>query len=501
MQILYPALLSAELFCIFFYKSLFTTNVVQLILETTGSESSEFLLMALRDSALIYTLLALVFMAGMIWLIIRILHHRRVPVIVQVAALAIIVLSCIRQSREYKRLYNTTHFSSSAVFEIPDSIPRIHSSLMRLGFGLSFNQAMTKSMSTLVKTVSATTVEGCDMTSPLIVLIIGESYNKHHAHLYEQDYLPTTPQLDSLRAQGRLIVFDDAVTPYNVTSAVFRRMFSTWDESFGDDKDLHTLFPAVFRRAGYKVCLVSNQFVENTTDAYDRFGGTIFNHSGLSKYQFSSRNTRVYNYDEELLQDLPSLDSLQSAPTLLIVHLMGQHVKYNCRYPEGTGFFTAEMEKTAFKGQAGKELAASYDNAVRYNDAVVGKILRGLDKSEAIALYLADHGEEVYDWRDQCERTSEMPTKEVARYQYEVPFMFYITDSYRAKHPDIVKAVMEAQGRPFYTPDIHNVLFHLSGIRHSDYVEKHDILSPQYDATRQRVIRDAVDYNTLMSGH
>ena len=41
-------------------------------------------------------------------------------------------------------------------------------------------------------------------------------------------------------------------------------------------------------------------------------------------------------------------------------------------------------------------------------------------------------------------------------------------------------------------------LFHLAGISHADYKPSLDILSPDYDERRPRMIRDDVDYDELM---
>ena len=51
--------------------------------------------------------------------------------------------------------------------------------------------------------------------------------------------------------KGNLVVYTDAVAPFNFTSNAFKYMFSTWDEESGDEWTRHTLFPAVFKKAGF----------------------------------------------------------------------------------------------------------------------------------------------------------------------------------------------------------------------------------------------------------
>lgn len=54
-----------------------------------------------------------------------------------------------------------------------------------------------------------------------IVLVIGESYIKHHAQLYGY-YLNTTPLLNREKEKGNLIVFNDVVSPANNTTIVLK---------------------------------------------------------------------------------------------------------------------------------------------------------------------------------------------------------------------------------------------------------------------------------------
>ena len=309
----------------------------------------------------------------------------------------------------------------------------------------------------------------------------------------------TTPRLTKQLEEGRLVVFSDAVSPFNFTSNAFRHMFSTWDDESEDEWTQHTLFPALFKKAGYRVDFYSNQFTMNQDDIWDLAGGTIFNQRGLSDLQFTHRNSNVYDYDGELLQQLPSIDSLALSPTLLIVHLKGQHVAYDNKYPEGFAHFKAEDEKTPFGGELGRQTAAHYDNATYYNDYIVDSIFNMVRHTDAIALYLSDHGEEVYDWRDKYERTNEGTLyPEVAHYQYEIPLMFYMTDKFQVSHPELAEAVKGAADQRFYSSDLPHVLLYLAGIHCSEYKEMRNILSPNYHRNRKRILRNEVDYDELI---
>lgn len=498
--VLVVAILFSELLTVFFYHSNFTIYVVLLLFETNVGESTEFIHAALAHPGSWYAV-AITILTGVAACYLA--RYSRKPFKYKKAlafmAFALVVWSGIRQVSAYYKLFRCFSSASTTVCNDTRYIPHLNTPFVRLAYGAAFNIAASAELDVLEATVAATTVDSCSYRCPLIVLVIGESFNKHHTPLYEKGYLPTTPLLMQQQEKGNLVVYTDAVAPFNFTSNAFKYMFSTWDEESGDEWTGHTLFPAVFKKAGYCVDFYTNQFAMAQTDMWDFAGGTIFNHHGLSELQFTHRNPDIFDYDGELLHELPPTDSLTAHPTLLIVHLRGQHVKYDNRYPQAYAKFTPNDEKTPFGGQTGREIAAHYDNATLYNDAVVNTVFEMLKNTDGIGIYLSDHGEEVYDWRDKYERTNERTiTPEIARYQYEIPLMFYMSDSFKEHHPDVAEAVKTSADRPFISSDLCHLLFYLGGISIPDYQEKRNILSPQYDKTRKRIIGSSTDYDELM---
>ena len=498
--VLVVVILFSELLTVFFYHSNFTIYVVLLLFETNVGESTEFIHAALAHPGSWYAVTITILTGVAACYLAR---YSRKPFKYKKAlafmAFALVVWSGIRQVSAYYKLFRCFSSASTTVCNDTRYIPHLNTPFVRLAYGAAFNIAASAELDVLEATVAATTVDSCSYRCPLIVLVIGESFNKHHTPLYEKDYLPTTPLLMQQREKGNLVVYTDAVAPFNFTSNAFKYMFSTWDEESGDEWTGHTLFPAVFKKAGYCVDFYTNQFAMAQTDMWDFAGGTIFNHHGLSELQFTHRNPDIFDYDGELLHELPPTDSLTAHPTLLIVHLRGQHVKYDNRYPQAYAKFTPNDEKTPFGGQTGREIAAHYDNATLYNDAVVNTAFEMLKNTDGIGIYLSDHGEEVYDWRDKYERTNERTiTPEIARYQYEIPLMFYMSNSFKEHHPDVAEAVKTSADRPFISSDLCHLLFYLGGISIPDYQEKRNILSPQYDKTRKRIIGSSTDYDELM---
>ena len=517
--------LGGEVFSLLCYQSPYSMTVLQLILETNTREASEFLRghgVAAQLALSAAITFATIFVAWVCSKGARSMgqgargkgHGARCKGQGarskgqgargwwQGVLLLLILLSASCQGYSYFRLWQAYTADVTTTIAENKYMPLRNSPFVRFLYGHALNVVSTKELGKLVQTVQQSQVDSCSFRSPVILLLIGESYNKYHSPLYNPEARQTTPGLCQLRRQGNLIVYDDAVSPYNVTSKTFRHMFSTYYPGCGREWVDCTLFPALFRRAGYRVWFITNQFAgaKNNKDHHGHAGGTIFNQSDLRRLQFTHMNTESTRFDMELLGQLPSADTLAAAPSLLIFHMMGQHEAYRKRYPTEYNRFTADSIRNPFTDRDGCQIVAEYDNATLYNDAVVTALLQQYASQDVVALYLSDHGEEIYDWRNSCYRTnSDYMTPEIARYQYEIPMLFYVSDSFKEQHPDLLAEIQAARHKPFLSTMLPFLLFHLAGISQADYQPSLDILSPDYNEHYPRVIREDVDYDELMS--
>ncbi len=502
-------LLGGEVFSILCYQSPYSMTVLQLILETNGREATEFL-KGHGVAGQLASATGITFGAIFIsWLLFK-SSSKRTPSPLRSTSpnswgeflgAALLLLSASCQGYSYFRLYQAYTAEVTTTIAENKYMPLRNSPFIRFFYGHALNVVSTKELAKLEATVERTEVDSCSYRSPIILFLLGESFNKYHSPLYNSKARQTTPNLCRLKEQGNLIVFDDAVSPYNVTSKTLRYMFSTYYPGCGRAWVDCTLFPAVFRKAGYDVWFITNQFAgeANNKDHHGHAGGTIFNQKELRQQQFTYMNPEATKYDMDLLADLPLADELAAKPSLLIFHMMGQHEDYRERYPEAFNHFTADSVQNDFTDDNGRQIVAEYDNATLYNDAVVAKLLEKYAEKDVVAIYMPDHGEEVYDWRNSCYRTnSDQMTPEIARYQYEIPMLFYVSDSFKTNHPDLLADIVAAQHKSFISTMLPFALFHLAGITHADYKPELDILSPLYDEECPRIIREDVDYDELM---
>lgn len=506
--VLYTIIATTEVFVIFIYHSLFSIPVLQFVVETNTHEASEFLLSALAQPAPWFAISVSAVCWVLAWHFSKKLEQETTLKPKVVSSLlfllfGLIIWSGIRQVSAYSILYKCFIAEDSSLLGKPERRPHLNTPIVRLLHSLAFNIVQSRELPMLFASTQNTQVDECSYESPLIVLFIGESYNKYHTPLYNDKSLPTTPNLSQMQQDSALITFTNAVTPSNSTSVVLMQMFSTWNEDSTYGWSHHTVFPTVFRKAGYDVAYLSNQFVlNNTDDTWAALGGTIFNNPALSEMQFSWRNDSLVQYDHQLLSYLPDSLVRTDRPRLIIVHLMGQHVAYEYRYPAEFRHFTANDIPKSLGGDNGKQIEAHYANATRYNDFVVSEIWNRFKDQDAIGIYLSDHGEEVYDWRDFYERSNGSSINpEIAHYQYEIPLMVLLSDRYRESHPELASRFQATADRPFISNNLCHMLFHLAGIRTPEYVPERDILSDLYDISRHRIIGEGSDYDELMANY
>ena len=377
--------------------------------------------------------------------------------------------------------------------------------IYRLIFSAYANTLAAQQIGLLIKAADKVSVDSCSYRSPNIVLIIGESYGKHHSQQYGYP-LETTPRQVRLEKSGFLTKFDDVITCWNLTSFVFKNVFSLHVIGEKGEWCDYPLFPEVFRKAGYHVSFITNQFLPKAKEAvYDFSGGFFLNNPKLSKEQFDTRNTSLHYFDEDLLKDYDQLKSQNGKYNLTIFHLIGQHVNYRTRFRNSQTHFYAstydEMRPELTNKQ--KKVLSYYDNAVLYNDSVVYQIVKKFKKQDAIVIYMPDHGEECYEENRGfiCRNHSANIDWPLAHYEFEIPFWIYCSPKYAHNHPEIFQQIVQARHRRFMTDALPHLLLYLAGIHTKDYHDEYNLLSPNYKEDRPRILKNTTDYDRLREEH
>lgn len=511
----------ADLYCFVSFDSTLNPSMLMLVGETNTREVGDFLSSCLSPDVIFsnvgWVLLLILLHIALFFIHKIFLSHVRLrKEIVDVArpvlgflTLVVIVLSVwLGWSNKVE-----THklMTGSNIGEVEHILTDAHHAVLytpvhRLAFSLYANSLAAKQIEVLFDTAQKVTVDSCSYRSPQIVLIIGESFAKNHSQLYGY-FKETTPWQVALQKTGLLVPFTDVVSCWNLTSFVFKNVFSTHVIGQKGEWCDYPLFPELFRKAGYHVTFLTNQYLPKAKQAvYDFSGGFFLNDPDLSKLQFDTRNTQLFTYDAQLLEDYDrNWRKEEGKHNLTIFHLIGQHVNYRQRYPREQSHFWAsqyEEERPELSARQ-RQVLSYYDNATLYNDSVVYQIIKRYSDQDAVVIYMPDHGEECYEGNRGfiCRNHSAEIDWPLAHYEFEVPFWIYCSHTYIKNHPEIYQQIVAARDRRYMTDALPHLLLYLAGIHTPWYQERYNILSPRYDEKRPRILKGKTDYDKLRDEH
>lgn len=333
-----------------------------------------------------------------------------------------------------------------------------------------------------------------------VIVVIGESYIREHAALYGYP-LQTTPFLSHEQKEGRLFVFTDMVSPYNQTTRVIRNLLSCNSLGHHEDWSSAPPFTAIYKKNGYHVTMYDNQknFDMGFVFAYSL--NTYLYHPQIMKACYHETNDSTFEFDGQMVDDYQKRQT-PSAKRLVLFHLLGQHVGFEYRYPKNFAYFNEDslsFRKEPWLTKDMREDIVHYDNATRYNDHVLQQIIGLYDQQNTIVVYLSDHGEEVYDYRENSGRDDwgmGSDPRQVLRWQYMVPFVVWCSDKYAATHPDNIKQLQNATSRPAMLDNVCQLLFHLSDLKTPYYNKTRDVLSSDYVCPK-RILNESIDCDSL----
>jgi heptose-I-phosphate ethanolaminephosphotransferase len=487
----------AESFVYQRYYTHFTPQVLSMVCETTSEESSGFLKICLESPKLL-TVAAWWFGVAVVHVALGVAVRRPIEgKRLRRALLAVVAVCMVWRVPSVVETVRFLTLSETGQAERTD-FSAFHSSPWRIVYSLKFAQLAQGELQNLADNMRHMEVEKSGEGVPCIVLVVGESYNKHHSAVYGYG-LPTTPFQSKAQEDGLMVAMKDAVTPWNVTSMVFKQLMSIRAGGESEKWTDGVLFPALMRKGGYRVSFLSNQFYKSNRQNTANFNGSFFlNSQPFDSLCFDERNAKHYVYDMGLVASLPK--SPVPGNQFVILHLLGQHQPYADRVPKKQAKFKASDIKRRDLTADERQIVADYDNATLANDSVLEAIYNRFADREAIIIYVADHGEEVYDGSIGTfgRNHSASPTPQIMWAEFEVPLEIFFTPALAEKRPQLVEAALAAQDKPCSIDNLPHTLLGLAGIKSKHYNPQHDLLSAQFKASRRPVKGMAVTYDEIM---
>jgi len=329
------------------------------------------------------------------------------------------------------------------------------------------SRAMIGGLSNRSDPVPGVTANGPPVT---IVVVVGESLSKFHTHLYGYGR-PTTPNLDHLAADGELVWFRNVVTTHALTlPALFAAL------TLQTPDGLRTVID-VFNTAGYETYWLSNQYQFAAHELNSALASIVYTAKQqvwLNSVNFTG-DERVIQLDQHLLAPFRKALIDPAPRKLIFLHLIGSHFDYGAHYDRP---YFSSFESPGCLTRVQSAIVNEYDNAVHYNDQVIGSVIgelrsRGINSA---LLYLSDHGEEVYDFRSYFGHEDALLTP----YMAEVPFMVWMSPEYRRSHSDLASRIVDAVGRPASSGDLSEDIMSLAGVSLEGHDGDRSVLSGQF---------------------
>lgn len=289
-----------------------------------------------------------------------------------------------------------------------------------------------------------------------IIVIIGESFSKNHSSLYGYNR-ETNPLLNKKKEDGNLIIFDNVTAPAPSTTRAFKFLLTSYtleDESKEKKWYEYTNVIEAFKSVGFQTSWISCQnekgMFDNLPSGYSKLCDTAI---------FGTR-TEKPKYDDFLISAY-SPDTIES-PALIFYHLMGQHEGFYERYPDEYCHFGPKNKKGL--GSAKEAVIDDYDNATLFNDYVASSIMDLYKDMNAIILYFPDHGLDVCD-TDPSYFGHAQATPESQAHCKQIPFVIYVTDSFKDSYSSVVEKLSNRCKEDFCTDKLIYLLLNIAGYR------------------------------------
>ena len=307
------------------------------------------------------------------------------------------------------------------------------------------------------------------------ILVIGESHNKLYTSLYGYDK-DSTPWLRSMQKNPNFIFFNEAYANYSQTVQSLTYALTLKNQYNNlEFKDAPTLLE-IAKEAGYKVVWLSNQ---GKYGIYD-IGITMIANSADESYWVNNDQLKIKNnnindnsYDENILPVLKNIKFTDKM--LVIIHLYGNHSKYEARYPK-------EFDK--FK-DIKDEGVRTYVNSVYYNDYIMKEIVnyaKNIPDFKGL-VYFSDHAEAVNEGEHSA--TNYKPDMVC------IPMYMYFSDSYIKTYPQEIADLRSNADHIFTNDLIANTMLSVMHLRLKNYYE------PENDIGSSKYNRDTARFRTL----
>lgn len=323
------------------------------------------------------------------------------------------------------------------------------------------------------------------------LIIIGESLSKKHMGLYGY-HRDTTPDLTKL--SDELIVQTNTISTHVQTQPSLRHALTqvNTENKLSAKKALSMV--DIANKAGFKTWWISNQQPLRSTIS------AIANMADETQYISNDyHGVQVRRFDGLMLPYVEKALSDDARHKVIFVHLMGSHLQYRNRYPDEFSIFTDNNVKGYKENLSDRQLEYinSYDNSVLYTDYVVANMINSLKTISAdqnlisASLFLADHGEEIFDSKNFVGHGPDSITPPMI----EIPFITWTSKQYRKIRPSIFEQMETNKNKASSLDDSFHFVSSLLGIESEVIKNNYSLTSDLYTSRKRMVYKTDYDLN------
>ncbi|MFR9165202.1 MAG: sulfatase-like hydrolase/transferase [Dysgonomonas sp.] len=434
-----------------FARVLLEQNSITSLFETNTAESKEFIMHYFNIGIIMGILIYIIIPIIMIWKMkaykpLKIHKHK----ITFAASLSIIIcitfVSKLSQSIYFINFYNTFIAYKIQTYKEDEGIKN----RQKLQYEVNVKEDIPKEQT--------------------IVMVIGESLTRNHMQIYGYGR-ETTPLLAAKR--DSVSIYKDVVSPQVHTIPVLRSVLSFSNRKHPEYFVQKPSAFELFNRAGYETYFISNQpFGGKNKTSYD-----VLLELAKHKYDMTTPKRRFDDVTVKKFEQI--LTDTINKRKFIVIHLMGNHMAYQFRYPSKFNVFDhtkdSYIQDESFRNDDAKKLIDEYDNSVLYNDHVISQTISLLQKRNlpnSAMIYFSDHGEELYDFRNFAGHAYE----KLSVYMCQIPFILWLSPDYLNGRKDI--SIDTA--RPFSIENVIYSITDLAGLKYEDYDSSKSLFSKEF---------------------
>jgi glucan phosphoethanolaminetransferase (alkaline phosphatase superfamily) len=315
----------------------------------------------------------------------------------------------------------------------------------------------------------------------VFILVVGESsrFSSWGINGYKRH---TSPKLSK---RANLISFTNTVTGAYVTeNAVPLILTGVGAPNFESHYKTQGIIGA-FKEAGFDTYWLSNQPGDK---------GNIKVHAIEAEHLYYVMADKTKDKDMDMVDIFKKVMAMPGDRKFIVLHTMGSHFDYSDRYPDSYDFFKPSNKTIRTKVNDVKMkhvLINSYDNSIRYSDAVLDTII-SMAKSQnnfAAVLYISDHGEDLLDNKNNF--TYHINAMPPSRYIGHIPLFIWYSPQVEQKYPEKIVNLKLHKDAATSSQNVIYTLTSLAGISYPKQFPEMNLASSGFKNNPQMLLGEA----------